>query len=110
MLGCRVSKPVQPQQQQSDGMQLLDLPPLGANVAPHQLMDRLHLFYVQPIASSTVTGAAEHQLLAAQCNLNHPALLPGADLQAAAPQATLASVPVPRINANEFVRAWMEAS
>ena len=73
-------------------------------------MDQLHLFYVQPIASSSVSAAAEHQLLAAQCNLNHPALLPGAEVQAAAPQATLASMPVPRVNANEFVRAWMEAS
>ena len=88
----------------------MDLPGLGASVAPQHLMDRLHLFYVQPLASSSIAGAAEHQLLAAQCDLNHPALLPGADLQAAAPQLTLGSMPVPRVNANEFVRAWMEAS
>ena len=71
-------------------------------------MDRLHLFYAQPV--SNVAGAPEHQLLAAQCDLNHPALLPEAKLQAAAAPATLASMPVPRVNANEFVRAWMEAS
>ena len=105
-----MSKPLQPQEQQSERLQLLDLPALGANIAPQQLMDRLHLFYVQAIASSSIAGAAEHQLLAARCNLNHPALLPEAELQAAAPQATLASMPFPRINANEFVRAWMEAS
>lgn len=108
-----MSKPLQPQEQPSEGLQLLDLPPLGANAAPDQLMERLHLFFAQPAASSSVAGAVEQQsdlLLAAQCNLNHPALLLGAEQQAPAAQATLASVPVNRVSANEIVRAWMEAS
>lgn len=73
-------------------------------------MDRLHLFFAQPAASSSVAGAVQQpsdRLLAAQCNLDHPALLLGAEPQGAAAQATLASMPVPRVNANEIVRAWM---
>lgn len=72
-------------------------------------MERLHLFFAQPAASSSAAGAVEQQsdmLLAAQCNLNHPALVLGGEPQAAAAQAALA-VPVSRVNANEIVRAWM---
>ena len=72
-------------------------------------MEKLHLFFAQPTASSSIAGAVEQQsdlLLAARCNLNHPALSVGGEPQAAAAQAALA-VPVPRFNANEIVRAWM---
>lgn len=102
-----MSKPLQPWEQQSNGLQQLDLPALGANVAPDQLVERLHLFYAQPTASSIMATAVEPQsnLLLAQCNLNHPALLLGSEPQAATAQAALASMPVPRVNASEFVRA-----
>lgn len=107
LLPCRVSKPLQPQEQHTDGLQL-DLPPLGANVAPNQLMERLHLFYAQPSASNSVVTPIELQtdlLLAAHCNLDHPALLPAFEPQAVAAQANLPSIPVPCINASEVVQA-----
>lgn len=105
---CSVSKPLQPQEQHSDGLQLLDLPLLGANVAPDQLMERLHLFCAQPAAGGSIVAPVELQVglqLATDCHLDHPALLPGFEPQAAAAHSTLPSMPVPCVNASEVVQA-----
>ena len=103
-----MSKPLQPQEQHTDGLQLLDLPPLGASVAPDQLVERLQLFYAQPAADTGLIAPVELQtglLLATDCNLNHPALLPGFEPQAAAAHSALPSMPVPSVNASEVVQA-----
>ena len=104
---CSVSKPLQAQWQHSEGPQLLDIPPLGANAAPQQLMQRLQLFHDQSVLSiqaSTVTVSSLS--LAAQSNMDHPALLSGLESQLpTAAQPHLAGIPVPRVNAHEFVRA-----
>lgn len=103
---CSVSKPLQPQEQHNDGLQLLDLPLLGANVAPDQLMERLHLFHAQPAAGGSIVAPAEMGLqLATDCNLDHAALLLGFEPQAAAAQSTLPSMPVTCVNASEVVQA-----
>lgn len=104
---CSVSKPLQAQEQHSEGPQLLDIPPLGANASPHQLMDRLQLFYDQSVHNIQAAAVPQSSLFpAAQSNMDHPALLSGLESQAfAAAQSSLASMPVPRVNAHEFVRA-----
>jgi len=105
---CRVSKQLPAvEQQDSVGSLLLDVPPLGANASPEQLMGQLQLFHTR---ASDSHGQASVQsqtklLMAGQYNLDHAALVFTREIQAvpAAPQA-LASPPAPRINPHEFVR------
>jgi len=50
-------------------------------------------------------AAKTELLIAAQYNLNHPALLSASHIQATAPAPQhMASLSAPRVNANEFVR------
>ena len=93
------------EQQVVAGPLLLDVPPLGANPSSDQLMDQLHLFSSKASGPQSVgaQAAKTELLIAAQYNLNHPALLSASHVQATAPQHK-ASVSAPRVNANEFVR------
>ncbi len=89
------------------GPLLLDVPPLGANPSSDQLMDQLHLFSSKASGPQSVGAKAvkTELLMAAQYNLNHPALLSASHVQATAPAPQhMASLSAPRVNANEFVR------
>jgi len=97
------------EQQVVAGPLLLDVPPLGANPSLDQLMDQLHLFSSKASGPQSVgaEAAKTELLMAAQYNLNHPALLSAITVQAFAPapqhMASLSAPPI-RVNANEFVR------
>ena len=97
------------EQQVVAGPLLLDVPPLGANPSLDQLMDQLHLFSSKASGPQSVgaEAAKTELLMAAQYNLNHPALLSAINVQAVAPapqhMASLSAPPI-RVNANEFVR------
>jgi len=95
------------EQQVIAGPLLLDVPPLGANPSSDQLMDQLHLFNSKTSGpqSAGAEAAKTELLMAAQYNLNHPALLSASNVQAVAPAPQhMASLSAPQVNANEFVR------
>lgn len=105
MYVCRVSKPLNVKEQQDDaGPLLLDIPPLGANPSPDQLMDQLHLFCCKaPVSHSSGDLSQTKLIMAVQYNLDHPALTPTWNVQAPAARGS-ASLSVPCVNTSEFVR------
>lgn len=100
-------KPLQPEEQHSSiGSLLLDVPTLGPNASPEQLMNQLQLFYVSTASQSEMPAVPKAELLmAAQYKLDHPTLIREGKMQDKVPVSQIVPSPcLPSINTHEFVR------
>ena len=98
------------EQQETFGCQLLDVPALGSNPAPEQLMQQLSLFAPQQQPSQPESALQAELTAAAYFNLAHPALLSEADSQSVLPAAeSLPASSAPAISTNDFVKTCFAA-
>ena len=98
-------QPLQLQEQSSSvGCQLLDLPALGADPSPKQLMRQLSLFYPEDLDSQPQAAPQTDLMLSANYNLAHPAFSSEVPESAAVPLEAMPATSAPRINTSEFVR------